>query len=238
MRRALLIFLLALLATPVLAGPAGFDIQLGTEPPAPKPTDPARIAAVERFLSARQAGSQDAKQRAAARALLAAKADDEALFGPRYGSLLAYDFHDRAIESTGPGTFRVRAYLLFAGKEGVVVESRDETLTFAARGQGWVCTAMKPTGTMVWDRNGLDETADRLDAADALARAENVLHAWATRQRGGAAYSVADIQRSGDGRIRVQCLRFIASRGRRGFEAQDSTLVLVRDGTGYRVESN
>ena len=238
MRRALLTFLFVLLATPAFAGSGEFDIQLGKEPPAPKPTDPARIGAVEKFLSARQIGSRDPKQRGTARAILSAKADDATLFGPRDASLLAYDFHDRTIEPAGKGSFQVRVYLLFAGKGSVVNESRDETLTFAARGKGYVCTAMKTTGSIAWDRNGVARVADQLNAADALARAEEVLHSWAARQRDNAAYSVADIQEAGDGRFRVQCLRFTASRGRRGFDAQDSTLILVRDGEGYRVDSN
>jgi hypothetical protein len=240
MRRTLPTFLLLLLlAAPALAGSSDeFDIQLGKTPPKAKAVEPAKVGAVERFLSARQAGSVDAKQRGTARALVAAKADDASLFGPKYARLLAYDFHDGSIEPSGKGAFRVRVYLLFADRNGVVVESRSETLTFTARAKGYVCTNMTGTESMAWDRNGLDETADRLGAEAALARAEDVLHSWSARQRGNAAFSVADIRRTGDDRVLVQCLRFTASRGRRGFDAKDSTLVLVKDGEGYRVDAN
>ena len=238
MRRAVLTFLLALLAVPAFAGSDEFDIRLGSEPPKPKSVDPATVASVEKFLGARQLGSRDAKQRGAARAMLAGKADDAELFGPSGATLAAHDFHDRSIEPEGKGSFRVSVYLLFANKDGAVVESRDETLTFAARKGGYVCTGLKAAGSMTWDERGVAETADRLKAGEALARAENALHAWAKRHEGVATYSIADIQEAGDGRYRVQCLRFTASRGRRGFDAQDSTLILVRDGEGFRVDSN
>jgi hypothetical protein len=97
---------------------------------------------------------------------------------------------------------------------------------------------MKTTGSMEWDQAAVADAADRLQARDALARAEGVLHAWAGRQQGGAAWSVADVVKSADGRVHVQCLRFTAGRGRRGFDARDTTLVLVRDGEGYRIDSN
>lgn len=238
MRRALLTFLLALLATPAFAGTAGFDIQLGTEPPAPKPVDPAKITAVERFLAARQDGSRDAKQRGEARALVTEKVKDEELFGPAGATMIAYDFHDRAIEPGESGSFRVRVYLLFCGGEGSVVGSRDETLTFRARDGGYACSSMMTTGSMDWDQTGVADSADRLQGGDALAEAEGALSAWTRQQQGGAAWSVADIEKLAEGRFRVQCLRFTASRGKRGFDAKDSALILVRDGEGFRVDSN
>ncbi len=239
MGRVSIFLILALLAAPAFAGPDDFDIRLGTAPPPPAPADPARVKAVENFLAARQVGSHEASKRAAARALLTAKADDETLFGPPAATLAAYDFHDASIEDEGRSAFSVSVYLLFANRDGVVVESRDEILDFSARGQrGYVCTSIAPTSVITWDAGGVAKTADEIGAADALARADNVLHAWTTRERGEAAYSLADIWKTEDGRVLVQCLRFTAQRGRRGFDAQDSTLVLKKDGAGYSVDSN
>lgn len=239
MRRALPFLLLALLSAPALAGTDEFDIRLGKAPPSPLPVDRAKIAAVEHFLAARQAGSQTKARRGEARARLTQKSSDDALFGPRDESLVAYDFLDQSIEPSGRGTFRVAVYLLFADKDNVVRESRDETLVFAARGNGYVCTTIRPTGSIRWDLNGVARSADSSGLEEALARAENVLHAWAQRQQWNAAYSVADVKKAEDGSVLVQCLRFTASRGRRGFDAKDSTLVLRKESTGgYRVDSN
>jgi hypothetical protein len=238
MRRAALFLALALLTAPAYAGSDEFDIRLGKAPPPPPPVDRSKVSAVERFLSGRQAGSREPGQRAAARALLACKADDATLYGPKGATLAAYDFHDAAIKPEGRGAFTVAAYLLFANKEGVVLESRDETLRFAARGKGYVCTSIQLTNAMTWDGDGVARAADAIGAAEALVRADSVLHAWATRERGAAAYSVADIRKSEDGRVLVQCLRFTAQRGRRGFDAKDSTLVLHKDGSGYSVDAN
>lgn len=245
MRPGLWLLLLVFCAVPaVSSAPARaqsdqFDIQLGKAPPPPLPPDRARIAAVERFLAARQAGSRDRSGRAGARARLAAKVDDAALFGPRGDALVAYDFHDQSIQSTGRGAFRVDVYLLFADKDGVVAESRNETLTFQAREEGYVCSSIRATGTIQWDQNGVAKSADSIGVEEALARAENVLHSWKDRQQWNAAYSVADVKKAEDGSVLVQCLRFTASRGRRGFDAKDSTLVLRKESTGgYRVDSN
>lgn len=238
MRRAALFLVLALLTAPAYAGSDEFDIRLGKAPPPPPPVDRAKVSAVELFLSGRQAGSREPARRAAARALLACKADDATLFGPKFATLAAYDFHDAAIEPDGRGAFNVTAYLLFANKDGVVLESRDETLRFAARGKGYVCTSIQLTNAMTWDRDGVARAADAIGAAEALVRADAVLHAWTTRQHGTAAYSVADIRKSEDGRVLVQCLRFTALRGRRGFDAMDSTLVLHKDGSGYSVDAH
>ncbi len=239
MRRAAIFLTLALLAAPVFAGPDDFDIRLGKAPPPPPPSDPARVKAVEGFLAARQVGSHETSRRGAARAIVACKADDATLFGSPAATLAAYDFHDAAIEDEGRSAFSVSVYLLFANRDGVVVESRDETLRFEARAKkGYVCTSIAPTNVIAWDAGGVAKTADEIGAADALTRADNVLHAWMTRERGEAAYSLADIWKTEDGRVLVQCLRFTAQRGRRGFDAQDSTLVLRKDGAGYSVESN
>jgi hypothetical protein len=239
MRRLLPLLLTALLAAPALAGSGDFDIQLGKAPPPRPPVDRAKVSVVERFLAAREAGSQSRRHRGEARSMLASKADDTVLFGPRYAGLVAYDFHDRSIRGAGKGAFHVDVYLLFADKDGVVQESRDETLTFAARAKGYVCTSVRPTSTIRWDLDGVARAADSLGAQDALARARNALHAWAERQQWNAAYSVADLSRGEDGRIYVQCLRFTAGRGRRGIDATDSTLVLTRERTGgFRIDAN
>jgi len=239
MRRGLLILLLALFSAPALAGSEPFDIRLGKAPPPPPPPDRTKVAAAERFLAARQAGSQSRSRRGEARALLAAKANDDELFGPRDEPIVAYDFHDQAIQPAGRGAFYVDVYLLFADKDGVVKESRNETLTFEARGKGYLCTSIRPTGTMDWDQDGVAKSADAIGAEEALARAENVLYSWKQRQQWNAAFSVADVKRAEDGSVLVQCLRFTASRGRRGFDAKDSTLVLRKEASGgYRVDPN
>lgn len=239
MRRLLPLILVAFLATPALAGAGEFDIQLGKAPSPRRPVDRAKVSVVERFLAARQAGSQDRRHRGDARSMLATKVDEKTLFGPRYAGLVAYDFHDRSIRPAGKGAFLVDVYLLFADKDGVVQESRDETLKFAARAKGYVCTSVRPTGTIRWDLDGVSAAADSLGAEDALARARNALRAWAKRQRWNAAYSVADVSRGEDGRVYVQCLQFTASRGRRGIDATDSTLVLKKESAGgYRIDSN
>ena len=182
MRRASIFLILALLAAPAFAGPDDFDIRLGKAPPPPAPADPARVKAVESFLSARQVGSHEATKRAPARALFAGKADDATLFGHPGATLAAYDFHDASIEDEGRSAFSVSVYLLFANLDGVVVESRDETLEFAARAKrGYVCTSIAPTNVIGWDAGGVAKTADEIGASDALARADNVLHAWTTR---------------------------------------------------------
>ncbi len=238
MRRAALVLTLALLAAPALAGSDDFDIRLGKAPPPPARVDPVKVKAVESFLSGRQAGGREQARRAATRAMLTCKIDDATLFGPKLTALAAYDFHDAAIESQTRSAFTVTVYLLFANKDGEVTESRNEALRFAARGRGYVCTSIQPTDVMVWDGTGVAKTADELGATEALARADDVLHAWTIRERGVAAYSVADILASEDGRVLVQCLRFTAQRGRRGFDAQDSTLVLRKSGSGYSVDAN
>jgi hypothetical protein len=239
MRRGILLLLLALYSAPALAGPEPFDIRLGKAPPPSRPPDRAKVAAVDRFLAARQTGNQSQKRRGEARALLAAKADDGVLFGPGGEALLAYDFHDQSIQPAGKGAFRVEVYLLFADKDGVVRESRNETLLFAARGSGYVCSSIRPTGSIQWDQAAVAKTAGAIGADEALARAENVLHAWRQRQQWNAAYSVADVKLAGDGSVLVQCLRFTANRGRRGFDSKDSTLVLRKESSGgYRVDSN
>jgi hypothetical protein len=239
MRRLLPLLLTALLAAPAFAGSGEFDIQLGTAPPPRPPVDRAKVSVVERFLAARQAGSRSGRHRGEARSMIASKVDDQTLFGPRYAGLVAYDFHDRSIRPAGKGAFLVDVYLLFADKDGVVQESRDETLTFSARTKGYVCSSIRRTSAIRWDLDGVARAADSLGAEDALVRARNALQAWAQRQGANAAYSVADLSRGEDGRIYVQCLRFTAGRGRRGIDATDSTLVLTKERTGgYRIDSN
>ncbi|HEY7728897.1 MAG TPA: hypothetical protein VID50_10640 [Candidatus Eisenbacteria bacterium] len=239
MRRTLLLLLPALLSASAFAATDGFDIRLGKAPTPPRPVDQAKVGAVERFLTARQAGTQSSDRRGEARSLLAARADDNTLFGPRGATLVAYNFHDGSIRPAGRGGFQADVYLLFAGRNGVVVESRDETLTFAARGKGYVCTSIRATGAIAWDADAVTKLADAIGVPDALARAVDALRAWTQRQRGTAAFSVADVWKTKDGTVLVQCLRFTASRGRRGFDAQDSTIVLRREGPdGYRVEAD
>ena len=76
-----------------------------------------------------------------------------------------------------------------------------------------------------------------LDSKAALARAPELLHAWAQRQRQASAYSIEDIYRADAGKLLIPCLRFTAEFGKRGYEVIDSPLVASKGPSGFRVEA-
>jgi len=248
MRSASLALLLLVAAMPAYAGSPQSatslggvtEIQLGKAPPPPPSVDRSRVNAIEHFLGIRQAGSLTrAKGRAVklvAKAPKSATADE--LYGPKGARLVAFDFQDDGIESVGAGRFQVTAYLLFADEAGQVVESRDEILTFAGSGGSWVCASRATNASMTWSSDGVLDTAESLGVSDELREARVHLRDWTIGRNQGLAYSVADIAKEDSGHVVVQCLRFTAAAGHRGFDVSSAPLVLTRERGVLRVESN
>jgi hypothetical protein len=216
------------------------EIRLGKAPSPPPPVDPARVRAVERFLAARQDAS-------AARAMgerpalgvpapKGAKAED--LYGPDGAWIVAFDFQDASIEPAGSGRFTVAAYLLFADKTGQVVESRDERLAFAGAGGSWSCTSIRTTSGMTWESASLQEIAASQGAAEELQKARAHLREWSATRDRSRSYSLADVAKDRDGRVRVPCLRFTAGSGRRGFEVDQRPIVLSRTRGAVQLETH
>lgn len=250
MRVAVLAFVLLLVActaswaqnapTPDPANsPDPTEIRIGVDAPPPPPDDRDASDAVERFLAARQQGSIDPTLRADARGMLHGKpaVSDENLFGKTGQSIAAFDFHDESVQMDESGNFEVSVYLLLAGAEGRVVESRDETLSFQRIGDDYACTAVRPTNVISWGEAQVLETARSLEASGALDRAEHYLQAKAGERTHILAYSLSDVERDGNGRVVVQCLRFQANLGKRGFDVTTTPLVVNRDDS-VQVESN
>lgn len=241
------LLLLALLASaPALAGTdsgadgSATEIRLGQAPPPPPAVDPSRVNAVERYLAARQSGSiARSKGRMAKLPALAPKsATAEELYGPKEAHLLAFDFQNESVESSGAGRFQVTAFLLFADESGQVVESRDESLVFSGKSGAWSCASRQTTASMTWNSGGVFDSASLLGVSEELRQAETHLREWTIGRRQALAYSVADVAKERDGRVVVQCLRFTADPGRRGFDVDSAPLVLTRDGGTLRIESN
>ena len=215
------------------------EIRLGQEAPAPKKPNQDIVHAVERFLAARQDASIDRTLAGRAHALVTAKVDDHMLLGPQGSELAAFDFHDDAILALGSGRYRVTAYLLFADDAGQVVESRDETLVFSSHeGVGIVCSELKATNVIVWDQQGIADTAKTIGASLELERANRFLREGSRGSDHLLVYSVADVTRGSGGQILVQCLRFTSRAGKRGFDVSASPLVLTRTADSIRVETN
>lgn len=249
MRPILLVLLVLVAAAPAFAGAnAGSDasagsateIRLGEAPPAPPTVDPTRVNAIERFLAARQDGSAArATGRSAKLAAMAPRsATAEDLYGPKGARLVAFDFKNESIEPDGAGRFQVTAYLIFADEAGQVVESRDETLVFAGTKGAWSCASRKTTASISWDSDGVVDAAASLGVSEELRWARAHLRGWTATRRHELAYSLSDVMKEGDGRVVVQCLRFSADAGRRGFGVDSAPVVLTRDGGTLRVESN
>jgi len=240
-----LVFALAAIAPVALADPATpelapFEINLGKAKAPPPKADPAKVRAVERFLAARQGASLDGARRTEARRMLSAgaKVDDSALMGAKGQKIVAFDFHDAAIDAAGSGRFTVSVYLLFADPKGRVTESRDEMLTFSEDHGSYICMSLKPTNVMLWDSTDIERSADSLQARGALDRAAEFLEAWSERQKQMTAHSIEDIYRADAGKLLIPCLRFTAEIGRRGYEVIDSPLVASQGPGGFRVESS
>ena len=162
---------------------------------------------------------------------------DEVLFGRKGQTIAAFDFHDESIETSESGGFRISVYLLFSDSNGRVVESRDETLTFSKHGRTYDCTALRAVNVIAWGQEGVLEAARTLEATRELVRAERSLHALPTVRTRILAYSLADVERSTDGKVVVQCLRFQANLGKRGFDVTTTPLVVTRDDS-VQIESN
>ena len=236
MRAAVLAFALLLVAcnaswaqsTP---SPDPVEIRLGDNPPPPPPNDREQSDTVEHFLAARQRGSIDSTMKADARAMLhgATAIPDESLFGRSGRSIAAFDFRDESVQKDDSGNFEVSVYLLLAGPDSRVVESRDETLAFARFGDDYACTAIRPTNVIAWEEDSVVETARSLEASKALDRATRYLQASAGERTHILAYSLADVERDSNGRVVVQCLRFQANLGKRGFDVTTTPLVVNRD---------
>lgn len=220
-------------------GEAPAEIRIGKAlPPAPK-FDPAGARAVERFLAARQSASVDRSREAAVRRWLApaVKADAATLIGAPGLTLTAFDFKDAGIQRLAGGAFRISVYLLFADRQGRVVESRDETLILVGGPNTFVCASLKTAGVMHWDSGEVVKTAVRLRSRDALERADESLKIWAGQETHSAAYSIEDIYPAGYGKVMIPCLKFTAEFGKRGYDVVDSPIIMRRGSRGYQFES-
>jgi len=249
MRPALLALLVLVAAVPALAGVdsgangstgSAAEIRLGQAPPPPPAVDSSRATAVERFLAARQEGSAArAKGRTVKLPAMAPRgATAEELYGPKEARLIAFDFKNESVEPSGAGRFQVTAFLLFADEAGQVVESRDESLAFAGKSGAWTCVSRQTTASMSWSSDGVLDTAAAIGVTEELRLARTHLRDWTFGRRQGLAYAVADVAKESDGRVVVQCLRFTADPGKRGFGVDSAPLVLTRDRGTLRVESN
>jgi hypothetical protein len=236
MRRVALgsILLAVFLAPPhsVVAGPPA-EIRLGKAPTPQPHADPAQVRAIERFFSARQSASMDRTRLAAVRRMMAGPAQDGAVLAGDPGHILtAFDFTDGAIERMGNGRFQVMVYLLFSDRQGRVVESRDEALTFA----GQTCTSLQVVNTLRWGSEEVEKSARRLHVDQALDRADDFLQEWATRQTRLAAFSIEDVYPTGVNRVMIPCLQFASTAGKRGYDVVDAPIMIRRGPKGYLIE--
>jgi hypothetical protein len=215
------------------------EIRIGEGASPHAPNDRVRAEAVEGFLAARQEGSIHPSMTAGARSMVQSVEPirDEVLFAHKGQTIAAFDFHDESIETAAYGGFQVSVYLLLADSDGRVVESRDETLTFSERGGSTVCTGLRAVNVIAWGQEGVLETARSLEASHELDRAEHFLHTIAEERTHILSYSLADVERGADGKVVVQCLRFQANLGKRGFDVTTPPLVVSR-GDSVQVESN
>lgn len=211
------------------------EIHLGTPSPAPA-RDRSRIDAVESFLAARQDGSIDRTLAERVRTRLHTSEDVPAatLFGPKGGTLAAFDFRDDAIESTEHG-FRVPVTLFFIDKDGRIVETRDESLTFLQEGGAYACTELRTTNVVSWTSDGVRAAAKQAGAEWELDRVERHLREWSSDRDDLAGYSVSSVKPRGDGSFLVNCLRYEARPGRRGYHVDASPIVLRRSGDSIRI---
>jgi|GEM_PF-2267908 len=237
---ALILLALAASGAPgaLAAGSAPTEIRLGkASQPAPQ-ADPAQVRTVERFMTARQSASLDRTKLPAARRWLtgAVQVDANTLAGEPGQTLVAFDFPDGAIERQTDGRFRVSVYLLFADRQGKVVQSRDELLTFTGKAGAFVCAALKTTNVMHWDSDEVVKSAARLHSSQALDVAEQSLRSWASQQTRVAAYSIEDVYPAGIGQIMVPCLKFSAEFGKRGYDVADVPIMMRRGSKGYQIE--
>ena len=214
------------------------EIHLGTAA-APSSVDRSAVEAVESFLAARQDGSIDRSvaERVRARMQTPENVPTATLFGPKGGVLAAFDFGDGAITRTEHG-FQVPVTLLFTDSERRIVETRDESLTFTHEGGGYVCTDLHTTNVVSWKDEGVHEAAKRAGAEWELERVERHLREWSSDRDDMAGYSVTSVKPRGDGSFLVNCVRYEASPGRRGYRVDTSPIVLRRSGDSIRIDTN
>ncbi|HET9252876.1 MAG TPA: hypothetical protein VFP58_12255 [Candidatus Eisenbacteria bacterium] len=205
--------------------------------PSPEPSfDRGRFDAVQSFLAARQDGTIDPSLAPRVRSRMNTSEDvaSETLFGPKGATLAAFDFRDEAIVPQEDG-FRVPVYALFTDKEGRVVETRDESLTFSSVDGSYVCTELRATNVISWSAEGVREAAKKANAEWELDRVERHLREWSTDRSDLAGYSVSSVRPRGDGSFLVHCLRYESSPGQRGYRLDTSPIVLHRSGDSIRI---
>jgi len=228
-RTALALFLLCFLA----AEPPT-EIRLGKAAPQAPKADPAQVKAVERFFAARQSASMDRTRLRIVRGMMTggANQDPSVLLGDAGHILTAFDFTDGAIERIGNGRFAVTVYVLFADRQGRVVESRDEALAFA----GQTCVSLHILNTMRWGSEEVEKSARRLHVDQALDGADEFLREWATKQIRMAAFSIEDVYPTGVNRVMIPTLQFSATPGKRGYDVVDAPIMMRRGPKGYMIE--
>ena len=211
------------------------EIRLGTTVAAPA-SDRTKIQAVESFLAARQDGSIDPSlaHRARSRVRTGEEVPSTTLFGPKGAVLAAFDFGEEAIVPEGDG-FRVSMYVLFTDREGRIVESRDELLTFSHGDGSYVCTSLRPTNIISWKDEGVRDAAKLAGAEWELERVERHLRQWSTDRKDLAGYSVSSLRPQEDGSFLVHCLRYESRPGHRGYRVDSSPITLRRSGDSIRI---
>jgi hypothetical protein len=205
--------------------------------PAPEHSfDRSKTDAIESFLAARQDGSIDPSLAERVRSRLQTREElaTETLFGPKGATLAAFDFREEAIVPEGDG-FRVPVYALFTDKQGRVVESRDETLTFSPGEGSYVCTDLRATNVISWKDDSVRAAAKMANAEWELDRVERHLREWTADRNDLAGYSVSSVWPRGDGSFLVHCLRYESRPGQRGYRLDTSPIVLHRSGDSIRV---
>jgi hypothetical protein len=209
------------------------EIRLGSAVPS---FDRSKIDAVESFLAARQDGSIDRTLAERVRSRLQTAEDVSAatLFGPKGATLAAFDFRENALETQGDG-FRVPVYVLFTDSSGRVVESRDESLTFTIEGGSYACTDLTAINVVSWTDHEVRDAAKKAGAEWELERVERHLREWTSDRDDLAGYSVSSVKPRGDGSFLVQCLRYEALPGQRGYRVNASPIVLRRSGDSIRI---
>ena len=208
---------------------------IGNAPVAPTP-DRGKSDAVQSFLAARQDGTIDPSLAEGARSRLRTSEDvpSTTLFGPKGARLAAFDFRDEAIVPEGD-KFHVSVYVLFTDKEGRIVESRDETLTFSLGGDSYVCTGLRATNVISWGDETVRDAAKKANAEWELERVERHLREWTKDRNDLAGYSLSSVWPRGDGSFLVHCMRYESEPGLRGYRLNNSPIVLRRSGDSIRI---
>jgi hypothetical protein len=126
-------------------------------------------------------------------------------------------------------------YLLFTDKQGRVVETRDETLTFSTGEGSYVCTDLRATNVIAWNDETVRAAAKTANALWEYERIESHLRDWASDRNDLAGYSVSSVRPRGDGSFLVNCMRYESQPGHRGYRVDVTPIVLHRSGDSIRV---